>query len=158
MSHDKGKDLNEKIFFASKVMVNILAEALINAGAQGLSAPQYRVLDMILSGVDKPSELARMLDTSPPAVSWLLMRLEEGGFLERGHIKEDRRRVVLELTDKGRETVREVNSRRKRMIGAVLKNMNARDVDRLETSLDAFAESYLSIKGAGSTLGGDRDG
>jgi len=56
------QELGEKILYASKIMVNILAEALVGAKVQGLSAPQYRILDMIYNGVDKPAELARMLD------------------------------------------------------------------------------------------------
>jgi DNA-binding MarR family transcriptional regulator len=140
------QELGERILFASKVMVNILAEALIEAGVQGLSAPQYRVLDMIYHGVDKPAQLARMLDISPPAISVILAKLEEGGFIERGHTKEDRRRVVLELTGVGKDVVHRVNTRRRKLINAVLDRMDEREIKQLETSLEAFANSYLLIK------------
>jgi DNA-binding MarR family transcriptional regulator len=140
------QELGERILFASKVMVNILAEALIEAGVQGLSAPQYRVLDMIYHSVDKPAQLARMLDISPPAISVILAKLEEGGFIERGHTKEDRRRVVLELTGVGKDVVHRVNTRRRKLINAVLDRMDEREIKQLETSLEAFANSYLLIK------------
>ena len=146
MSPAVSQELGERILFASKVMVNILAEALIGARVQGLSAPQYRVLDMIYTGVDKPAELARMLDISPPAISVMLAKLEEGGFMERGHTKEDRRRVVLELTGMGRDVVRRVNARRKKLINTVLSRMDEQDVRQLESSLEAFTSSYLEIK------------
>lgn len=141
------QEFGERILFASKVMVNILAEALIGARVQGLSAPQYRVLDMIYNGVDKPAELARMLDISPPAISSILMKLEEGGFMKRGHTKEDRRRVVLELTGMGKDVVRRVNARRRKLINAVLDRMDEQEIRQLETSLEAFTSSYLQIKG-----------
>ncbi|MBU4194081.1 MAG: MarR family transcriptional regulator [Actinomycetia bacterium] len=147
MSPAVDQELGERILFASKVMVNILVEALIGAKVQGLSAPQYRVLDMIYNGVDKPAELARMLDISPPAISSILSKLEEGGFMDRGHIKEDRRRVVLKLTGMGKDVVRRVNTRRRKLINAMLDKMDEQEIRQLETSLEAFTSSYLQIKG-----------
>lgn len=146
MAQDISQELSEKILFASKIMVNILAEALLEAGVQGLSAPQYRVLDMIYHGTDKPAELARMLDVSPPAVSSILVRLEEGGFMERGHISEDRRRVVLELTDVGMGVVRRVNAHRRALIDDVLSRMDDPEIKQLESSLEAFVNSFLEMK------------
>ena len=141
------QELGEKILFASKIMVNILAEALIGAKVQGLSAPQYRILDMICNGVDKPAELAGMLDVSPPAISWILAKLEDGGFIDRSHTKEDRRRVVLELTDMGKDVVRRVNAHRRKQINDVLRRMDDNTVKQLETLLKAFTDSYLQMKG-----------
>lgn len=140
------QELGEKILSASKVMVNILAEALIGARVQGLSAPQYRILDMIYNGVDKPAELARMLDISPPAISWILTKLEDGGFVSRSHTKEDRRRVVIELTGMGKDVVRRVNARRRKLINAVLGKMDEQEISQLETSLEAFTDGYLKMK------------
>lgn len=140
------QELGKKILSASKIMVNILSEALIGSKVQGLSAPQYRILDMIYNGVDKPAELARMLDISPPAISWILAKLEDGGFIERSHIKEDRRRVVLELTGMGKDVVRRVNARRRKLINAVLGRMDEREIGQLETSLEAFTGSYIQMK------------
>jgi DNA-binding MarR family transcriptional regulator len=147
MSSAVTQELNERILFASKIMVNILAEALISAGVQGLSTPQYRVLDMIYHGVDKPAELAKMLDVSPPAISSIIFRLEEGGYVSRGHSGEDRRRVVLELTGMGKDVVHRVNAKRRKLINTVLDRMDAGEIRRLESSLDAFTTSYLQIKG-----------
>ncbi|PKN60187.1 MAG: hypothetical protein CVU53_04380 [Deltaproteobacteria bacterium HGW-Deltaproteobacteria-11] len=147
MSPAVNNELEENVLFAAKIMVNILAEALIGAKVQSLSAPQYRILDMIYSGVDKPAELARMLDISPPAVSWTLTKLEGGGFVDRSHTKEDRRRVVLELTGMGKDVVRRVNVRRRKLISAVLGRMDYGTIKQLETSLGAFTESYLQMKG-----------
>lgn len=146
MSPAVSQELGERILFASKVMVNILAEALIGEKVQGLSAPQYRVLDMIYNGVDKPAELARMLDISPPAISSILLKLEDGGFMDRSHTREDRRRVVLELTGMGKDVVRRVNARRRKLINAVLGRMDDNTIKQLETSLGAFAESYVQLK------------
>lgn len=146
MPADVSQEFSEKILSASKNMVNILAEALIGARIQGLSAPQYRVLDMIYHGVDKPADLAVMLDVSPPAISSILTKLEDGGFMERGRTAEDRRRVVLELTGMGKDVVRRVNARRRKLINAVLERMDEQEIKQLETSLEAFTDGYLQLK------------
>lgn len=138
--------LEEKILSASKVMVNILAESLMNEKVQGLSVPQYRILDMVYHGTDKPADVARMLDVTPPAITWILERLEKKGFIERKHTAEDRRRVVLELTGMGRDVVSRVNARRRRLLNRVFGKMDAATVSRFEESLECFAESYAALK------------
>jgi DNA-binding MarR family transcriptional regulator len=99
-------DLEDEILSASKIMVNILAESLMHENVQGLSTPQFRILDMVYHGVDKPADVAKMLDVSPPAITWILEKLENMGLLERGHTKSDRRRIVLGLTSTGQDVVR----------------------------------------------------
>jgi DNA-binding MarR family transcriptional regulator len=141
-------ELEDKILSASKVMVNILVESLIQAKVQGLPAPQFRILDMVYHGFDKPADVAKMLDVSPSATTWLLERLEEKGFIERTHSSSDRRRVVLELTGMGKDVVRRVNAHRRNLLGKVLSNMKERAVKQLDESLEAFSGSYLQLKEA----------
>jgi DNA-binding MarR family transcriptional regulator len=138
--------LEDRIFSASKVMVNILAESLMNEKVEGLSVPQYRILDMVYHGIDKPADVARMLDVTPPAITWILEKLEEKGFVARRHTAEDRRRVVLELTGKGEGVVSRVNARRRRQLNRVLGSMDAEAVSQLEGSLESFAMSYETLK------------
>jgi len=78
-------ELEDKILCASRIMVNILAESLLHEKVHGLSAPQFRILDMISQGADKPAEIARMLDVTPSALTWTLEKLENMGLLVRGN-------------------------------------------------------------------------
>ncbi|MET7758726.1 MarR family transcriptional regulator [Streptomyces sp. NPDC005389] len=55
-------------------------------------------------GSAAPSELAQDLDLAPASVSGRLDALEKRGFVRRTQSTTDRRRVVVELTDAGRET------------------------------------------------------
>jgi DNA-binding MarR family transcriptional regulator len=146
MGSSISEELGDKILVASKIMVNILAESLIYAGVQGLSAPQFRILDMIYHGTSKPADIARMLDVSPPAISWLLGKLEEGGYIERSLRKQDRRRVDLELTRMGKDVVRKVNTHRRKLLNGVLSALDDETVTHLEVSLGAFADAYLARK------------
>jgi DNA-binding MarR family transcriptional regulator len=139
-------DLEDEILSASKIMVNILAESLMNEKVQGLSAPQFRILDMVYHGIDKPADVAKMLDVSPPAITWILEKLENMGFLERGHTKSDRRRTVLGLTSTGKDVVRRVNARRRNLLSKVLDGIEDKEVVQLEGALEAFSNSYMNLK------------
>jgi DNA-binding MarR family transcriptional regulator len=139
-------ELEDKILSASKIMVNILAESLMHENVQGLSAPQFRILDMVFHGVDKPADVAKMLDVSPPALTWILEKLENMGFLERSHSDSDRRRVVLGLTSMGEDVVRSVNAYRRSLLVKVLGGMEDKEVAQLESALEAFSDSYMKLK------------
>jgi len=140
------RDLEDEILFASRIMVNILAESMMRAGVDGISAPQFRILDTVYHGTDKPADVAKMLDVSPPAITWILEKLENMGFLERGHTKSDRRRIVLGLTETGKDVVRKVNTHRRDLLGKVLDGMKDGEINQLEHALVAFSDSYVNLK------------
>ena len=60
-------------------------------------------LELLMGGSRYPKELAEALDTAPPVVSALLRGLEARDFIERHLDPSDHRRVVLFLSDAGRE-------------------------------------------------------
>lgn len=141
------EDIEEKVLTASRIMVNILAESLMHEGVEGITVPQFRILDMIHGLTDKPSDIARMLDVSPPAITFLLERLEEKGLIRRTLSASDRRRIELKLTRKGSELVRRVNAFRRRYLKRILSGMDAAAVSQLGASLEAFQGSYSDLKG-----------
>lgn len=138
--------LEESILTASRIMVNILAESLLEEKAEQISVAQFRILDMVGNLVDKPSQLARMLDVSPSAISALLEKLDEKGLLRRRFSVSDRRRVHLELTPAGKRIVERVNTHRRRRLASVLKGMSAAECVGLEDALQAFNRAYRNMK------------
>lgn len=138
--------LEEDIMTASRVMVNILAESLMSVGEEHITVPQFRALDMISTLTDKPTEIARMLDISPPSVSFLLEKLEEKGLIERRFSTSDRRRTVLALTVRGVDVVKRVNDHRENHLKRILENMDEESRSRLVQALEAFTDSYFQLK------------
>jgi DNA-binding MarR family transcriptional regulator len=66
----------------------------------GVNSTDGRCLDIIdVSGGISAGELARAVDLSPAAVTSVIDRLEEMGFVRRTRDPEDRRRVIVEPTD-----------------------------------------------------------
>jgi DNA-binding MarR family transcriptional regulator len=67
----------------------------------GVNPTDGRCLDIIdLSGGISAGELARAVDLSPAAVTSVIDRLERMGFVKRTRDREDRRRVIVQPTDK----------------------------------------------------------
>lgn len=139
--------IEESILTASRIMVNILAESLIVARVEHITVAQFRILDMIQNLTNKPSEIARMLAVSPPAISAMLERLEERKLVKRSASTSDRRRIVLELTGEGSALVNKVNANRKKVLDKVLRGMDKPSRYGLESSLLDFNRSFYALKG-----------
>ena len=90
-----GKQLRRHIF--SSVA---RAEAEAHYGCPDLSMAQFNLLMAVqAAGEITGSELAGRLGVSPPSVSVMVERLVERGLLVRERSAEDRRKVVLRMSD-----------------------------------------------------------
>jgi len=93
----------------------------------GLTPPEWGVLTTLRLGGEhcssSPGELASDLELSSGAMTSRLDRLEHAGYVRRLPDPDDRRGVVVELTEKGRdawETSMNVQGRREAFIASVL--------------------------------------
>ena len=69
----------------------------------GLTAPQLTILQEINGAPDiSASALARAVSLSPATVTGILERLESRGLIARHRSQADRRKVHVQVTDKGR--------------------------------------------------------
>ncbi len=82
------------------------------------------------------SELAAMLHMSGPAVSRMLRSLEEGGLIERSIDLEDRRNIVIRLTEKGEVTRDKTHEQMREMMDRAIEKMGT---ENMRTLLDLFA-------------------
>src|SRR5436190_20877587 len=76
-----------------------------------LTPSQYNIL-RILRGEGKPLpilEIASRTITVVPGITGLIDRLEQGGFVNRLRCEKDRRVIYVALTDKGIETVSQLD-------------------------------------------------
>ncbi|MBW3592590.1 MAG: MarR family transcriptional regulator, partial [Actinobacteria bacterium] len=88
---------------------------------------------------------AALEGVSAPAMSAHLDRLEAGGLVQRARSVDDRRRVVLEVTEKGLRTLRSARARRTAWLAARLKLQTTEELDALE---DALAPLKRLLEGA----------
>lgn len=74
----------------------------------GLTSPQLLVMQSIRSkGQVSSGELANNVNVSQATVTTILDRLEKKGFIQRERSQEDKRKVLITLTDLGLESIKE---------------------------------------------------
>ncbi|CAN5640972.1 hypothetical protein BH23CHL5_BH23CHL5_10850 [soil metagenome] len=88
--------------------LNRWAEAHVSSSSNGLhlSLRQLSALSMIEDEVTTLGDVAKRLHVTPAVVTGLIDRLERRGYVRRINSTDDRRRVMLTLTDSGREATR----------------------------------------------------
>ena len=104
----------------------------------GLTPAEWGVLTSLRLGSDhcrsSPGELASDLELSSGAMTSRIDRLEQAGYVRRLPDLDDRRGVVVELTQKGREawdTSINVQGRREAFIASVLTKEEQRQLNHL---------------------------
>jgi DNA-binding MarR family transcriptional regulator len=104
----------------------------------GLTPPEWGVLTTLRLGGDhcksSPGELASDLELSSGAMTSRLDRLEQAGLVRRLPDPADRRAIVVELTEKGRDawdTAATVQGRREAFIASVLTKDEQRQLNVL---------------------------
>jgi MarR family transcriptional regulator, organic hydroperoxide resistance regulator len=85
--------------------------------------------------------LAQYLDVTPGNVTSIVDRLVGQGLVTRSENPEDRRIVLLELTDKGRETINKIHETGMSHMKRILGRMNGEDLSALIRGISAFIEA-----------------
>jgi DNA-binding MarR family transcriptional regulator len=126
----------------AKVAGTALAEA-------GLTLAQYRVL-VFLDGTDRPANhVAGLLGVTPSTVTSVVDGLTARGLVERRADPADRRRVVLALTDRGRDQLGHGDDVVGERLGRLLDRLEPSEAETVRCGLEALnraMESFLAEK------------
>ncbi|HLT21706.1 MAG TPA: MarR family transcriptional regulator [Thermomicrobiales bacterium] len=114
-----------------------------------LTLPQIRTLVSLADGPERMSEIAAQGGTSLSAATAMIDRLVEKGLVVRSQDPRDRRVVVCELTDAGRETLRSLWSIRQDSLRELARHMSEQE---LRTVVDALE---ILVRAAGRPAGAD---
>ncbi len=102
--------------------------------AKTFPGSQSRIMYLLeQSGPKKMSELAGSLHITAGAVTTASNQLIEHGYITRFRDKQDRRVVHLELTEKGRTTLKALQSEGREMMRIVFGDISDSDIKRLTT-------------------------
>ena len=88
-----------------------------------------------------PAEVAAILKVSRTRVTGMLDRLEGDGLITRRVDPLDRRSFVLELTEAGRATVRQIDDLRRLQVREALSRMDVNDIAALRQGLEALTQA-----------------
>ena len=108
----------------------------------GVSMTQLHVMSMLERHGDMPmSRLAEMIDVSLSNATGLVDRMEERSYIDRVRVPDDRRVVLVRLSDTGRKLLDDIELLRTEMLLTVL--------DRLDSNqLDGLARATTDLRGA----------
>ena len=110
-------------------------------------------------------ELAQALDVSVASMTGIADRMERRGLVERRRDETDRRRVVVQATEAGRDVFRQIADRRREALGKLLAQLDQGELEGLLLGHRALHQARVRAFGAGerfpprlhdrSTSGGD---
>ena len=97
----------------------------------GLSFPQYnilRVLDASRNGINRISEVSRIMLVPGANMTGLTKRLEKNGFIIRKSDPKDERVTLLEITPKGKKTLKNIEQEKDRSTEIMLEGFSQEDI------------------------------
>jgi DNA-binding MarR family transcriptional regulator len=129
----------EALMVGSRALGALIAESLTSVETI-VTMPQLRVLILVDREPMSMSAIAADLGVHASNATRTCERLVQAGLLDRRTAEEDRRRVVLSLTRKGKLLLDRVMDHRRERIVEILEQMAPDDRAALAASLQAFAE------------------
>jgi DNA-binding MarR family transcriptional regulator len=115
--------------------------------AFGLTMPQYAVLYMIreLGPAAKMGEVAESIQLPPSSMTSITDRLVRQGLVERGTLPEDRRAVVANLTEPGRELIERIEAARHHDLVEMLEGVSDGDLGQFGILLERLLEGVERV-------------
>jgi DNA-binding MarR family transcriptional regulator len=112
----------------------------------GLSFPQYnilRVLDASRNGINRISEVSRIMLVPGANMTGLTKRLEKNGFIIRKSDPKDERVTLLEITPKGKRTLKNIEQEKDRTTEIMLEGFSRQDIKGLLDNLKKLIKKNL---------------
>lgn len=143
---DKQKILNELLVDLFNYILLLEERNLKQNGLNNLSITEVHILEAV-EKVATPSmgEVANRLMVTPGTLSTSVNRLIQKGYLMNERSEQDRRVVLLSLTDKGREAYRIHEDFHKKMIDHILENTGFKEDELLIQSLQKLMDFFKSL-------------
>lgn len=103
-----------------------------------------RMLDILsnIEGEAYPTDLCHLMGVSTPRITIILNMMEKEGLIERVPSTVDRRRIIVSLTEKGKERVRERDKKTYYYFEKIYDKLGQEDAEALLRSLKAMEEIY----------------
>ena len=131
--------LDEKVFMSivrtSELFKNKISNLFKN---YGLTFPQYnvlRILEISENGQDTITNVSKILVVSGSNMTGVAKRLERGGFLIRKSDPNDERITLLEITPKGRQTLKNLEEEKDKIESIYLEDHTDEQKNVLLSSL-----------------------
>jgi DNA-binding MarR family transcriptional regulator len=113
--------------------------------AADITMTQFKVLlTIFIDGPQSCGSLASAVDLSLPTMTGILNRLNRRGYLKRERDQKDGRRVISDLSSKGREMIERLWVAGREQLAQVLQGVPFEDLQALERALEIFTRAVES--------------
>lgn len=131
-------------WFGQRQFMQLLADERFD-----LTVPQYHTLAHLAHCARecKMSELARATRQSAASLTGVVDRLLEKQLVARTRLAEDRRHVMVAITERGRELLGEIQQARREEMRAALRAMDSAETDELLRLLNILLASMVRRTG-----------
>ncbi|MEK3899660.1 MULTISPECIES: MarR family winged helix-turn-helix transcriptional regulator [unclassified Paenibacillus] len=127
---------------------------------EGVALPGMLILHKIIrDGEQRLGDLAEQLDFTSGAITALSDKLEAGGYTVRRRKEDDRRTVLLDITDRGREMVQRNGNIGARCITLLFEGFTEEELEqqsrfyeRMIGNLEGFSETLLELAGQNAAI------
>ncbi|TPV42535.1 MarR family winged helix-turn-helix transcriptional regulator [Bacillus dicomae] len=117
---------------------------------EGIMLPGFLILNKIIKdGEQRLIDLAEELDFTSGAITALCDKLEERGFAVRKRHQEDRRTVLLDITDEGRNFIQRNNSIRTNFISVLFDGFST---EELQVQIEVFQRLSHNVEHLSNTI------
>ena len=117
------------------------------AKSTGLSMHQVSLMMQLnYRGACGMSEISGRFDVTPAAASQLVDKLVQSGYIQREEDPNDRRAKLLNLTDKGRELIRQGIEERYRWVDELAEKLNDEERVQVSEALDIMRRAAEELE------------
>jgi DNA-binding MarR family transcriptional regulator len=120
----------------------------------GLTTMQSRVL-IGINECDEPTvgNISKIIDVSSPNASNMCKKLEQEGFIHRMRGLIDERVVILKLTEKGEQTLLQINNDLKNMFGPIIEKIPEEEFETIISGMKLLNKLLSELEDAGNRYG-----
>ncbi|UQA37327.1 MarR family transcriptional regulator [Streptomyces sp. HNA39] len=129
------------VLTASRLLVAVSARSLAHVEDR-VTLPQFWMLVVLSTrGTTKLVTLAELLHVAPSTAMRMLDRLITAGLADRKTNPDNRREILLRLTDEGHRTVESVTARRREEVTSIVQRLGPHQRTALINALNDFNEA-----------------
>lgn len=135
--------INDVLVNLFNEIMDIEKKALITSEYKNISVNDMHIIDSI--GIQEPknmSTVAKSLSVTVGTLTIAINNLVKKGYVERVRSQEDRRVVLISLTEKGRQAYHHHKAFHDKMVLAVLKDLSAQETEVLTAALQKLQNFF----------------
>ncbi len=150
MAQTTKRSINELLVNLFNHVMNMEERAVITEEYQDITNNDMHIIEAI--GIDEPrnmSVIAHRLSVTVSTLTTNMNGLEKKGYIRRERSQEDKRVVFVLLTEKGKKAFYHHRDFHKKMIKAIVKDLNEEEMEilyRCLINLNRFMESDTGVK------------